>query len=214
MSIAQVCKIEGCEKTGQPDNTRGKRYLLKGMCSMHYQRVTRYKISPNANTRFTKRPAIIEGNIAKIPIGVNAKDGYAIVDKEFAWLDKYKWSLSGVGYATANTGMKSMNMHKVILPELDYIDHANRDKLDNRKSNLRKANHSLNMANTKSTNKTGYRGVSEITWNKTKSWRASINKDNIRHNLGAFTTPIDAARAYNKKAVELFGEFAVINEGI
>lgn len=48
MSVAQKCKVEGCDNTGMLDSN-GKRYLLKGLCSKHYQRL-RFYGDPN----FTK----------------------------------------------------------------------------------------------------------------------------------------------------------------
>ena len=45
-----------------------------------------------------------------------------------------------------------------------------------------------------------------------KSYRASIVKNRKKYNLGSYPTPELAALAYNKKAKELFGEFALLNE--
>jgi len=43
------------------------------------------------------------------------------------------------------------------------------------------------------------------------SWTSRITKDGKEIHIGCFTTPEDAALAYNKKAKELFGEFATLN---
>ena len=201
MSITQKCKIEGCEK----------QYIAKKMCSMHYQRVKRYSGNAYTSTRFDKRSALIDGEIAKIPLGIDAKDGYAIVDKDFSYLDKYKWSKNSMGYASANTGIKSENMHKLILNGVKYIDHINRDKLDNRVINLREATHSLNMANKYQCNKSGFKGVSYAYWIKSDRWVARISKNGKRYHIGTYKTPEEAASAYDKKAKELFGDFAGTN---
>lgn len=47
-----------------------------------------------------------------------------------------------------------------------------------------------------------------------KSWKAEITKDHHRHYLGAFTSQIGAARAYDQKAIELYGEYARTNQMI
>lgn len=58
------------------------------------------------------------------------------------------WHVSGFGYAYSNVGNKLM--HRIIVPTVEpYVfDHVNRNKLDNRKRNLRvvtKSQNSLNM---------------------------------------------------------------------
>jgi hypothetical protein len=42
-------------------------------------------------------------------------------------------------------------------------------------------------------------------------WTSEIRKDKVRHYVGSFKTEIEAAKAYNKKAYELYGEDAKIN---
>ena len=55
-----------------------------------------------------------------------------------------------------------------------------------------------------------YKGVH---WNaKTNKWRVKIGVNRKRIHLGYFATEIEAATAYNKAAIEYFGEFAKINK--
>ena len=92
-------------------------------------------------------------------------------------------------------------------PEND-IDHINHIKDDNRWVNLRAATSAQNRANTKKriNNKAGYKGV---CWDKQKKkWCANITHISKHMHIGYYTTPQEAAEAYNKKAIELFGEFA------
>jgi hypothetical protein len=108
-------------------------------------------------------------------------------------------------------------MHREVIgaQKGQIVDHINRDGLDNRKSNLRFCNQSQNRANTKPTSKSGYKGVTKtIRKLVTKSyprWHSVIRHNKIRINLGWFKDPISAAKAYDKKAKELHGEFAVLN---
>lgn len=53
-----------------------------------------------------------------------------------------------------------------------------------------------------------YRGVSKCG----KKWRAGITFENKKYDLRTYTLEIDAAKAYNKKAIELFGDDACLNE--
>ena len=43
-------------------------------------------------------------------------------------------------------------------------------------------------------------------------WRARITINGKTMHLGLFASAIEAARAYNEKAKELFGDFANLNE--
>lgn len=95
-----------------------------------------------------------------------------------------------------------------------YVDHINGDSLDNRRSNLRIASPHQNSMNRVKVSKTRlYKGVNQ----NSNRWVAHIgytnSKTGVRKNiyLGSFKTPEEAAKAYDKKAIELFGEFARLN---
>ena len=89
-------------------------------------------------------------------------------------------------------------------------DHVNGDRLDNRASNLRPATYAQNNANSKRTNKSGYRGV---YWQKTSGkYIASISINGKNHHLGLYEKPEDAARAYNHAAQDAFGDYASLNQ--
>lgn len=92
------------------------------------------------------------------------------------------------------------------------IDHWDNDGLNNQKYNLRKATQSLNNANMRKSPGCSsiYKGV---TFEKESGrWRARACKDGVRYQLGVYGDQLSAARAYNEKMSELFGEFARLNE--
>ena len=95
------------------------------------------------------------------------------------------------------------------------VDHINRDTLNNSKSNLRLANKITNGQNMVS--KTGackYKGVSLSRKKKPhhrQTYRATIVHNKKQIYIGRFKTEVEAAKAYDKKAIELFGEFANTN---
>ena len=94
------------------------------------------------------------------------------------------------------------------------IDHADGNPENNMPSNLRMAEHGQNQANGKAykSSSTKLRGVS---WHKQhRKYVASIQHEKVSYHLGLFPDKNDAARAYNFKALELFGEFARINQGV
>jgi hypothetical protein len=91
------------------------------------------------------------------------------------------------------------------------IDHINRDRSDNRITNLRDVTSSQNNRRrlVSKNSQSGYKGVRK---NKNCStWSARIKKDKVEFHLGCFKTKEDAAVAYNKKAEEFFGQFASLN---
>ena len=88
----------------------------------------------------------------------------------------------------------------------DEIDHINRVRDDNRPSNLRKATHQQNQWNAglRSDNTSGIRGVCKKPNNR---WEANITVNGKPQYLGLFKSPQEAAEAYQKKALELRGEY-------
>ena len=91
------------------------------------------------------------------------------------------------------------------------VDHINRDRLDNRRANLRMATNAQNQANvTKRQGMTSrYKGVSRHT--ATGRWQARISVEGKQMHLGYFAHEADAARAYDARAREVFGVFAQAN---
>ena len=121
------------------------------------------------------------------------KGKYALVDDDdFEYLNQWKWYFNA-GYAVRGCP-KRILMHRVILntPNNMISDHINRDKLDNRRSNLRVATPSLNNFNTKTRidNKSGIKG---IYWSKLhEKWRVTISKENKRFSFGLYDLLRDA----------------------
>lgn len=139
----------------------------------------------------------------------------AIVDDEdFEELSKYKWHYTKVGYAAGRCESNNLvYMHRVIMltPKGLYTDHVNHNKLDNRKENLRICSNKENCRSSilNKNNTSGYKGVS---FNKHAGlWRAYIMVDYKEVHLGLYKNPIDAAIEYNKKAIEYFGNYALLN---
>lgn len=98
-------------------------------------------------------------------------------DKDFEWLNQWKWYYKKDrlgGYAVRHdpdNHNKAIYMHRLIhnTPDGYLTDHHNRNKLDNRRSNLETSTGSKNALNTdiRTSNTSGYKGV---------CWRKDINK--------------------------------------
>lgn len=159
------------------------------------------------------RPAILRDGIANIPLGVNAKYGYAKVDPEYAHLSEGLWNLNGRYVVGRYKGRRAV-LHRLILAPKDgyEIDHINRDTLDNRLSNLRYATRSQNAANRR--HKPGmYSSYKGVTYDKSrKKWSAVIMKGGVSITIGRYDDELSAAKAYNERATSIYGEFATLNE--
>ncbi len=178
----KTCKVDDCEKIGTL-HKNGNRYFSKGYCSKHYSRLQRHD-NLYIDSPMEHRAAIIDGTTAKIPIGIKAKDGYALVDKDYSYLDKYRWHLHSAGYAqTHESSSKRHYMHHLIIgkpKQNQHVDHINRNKLDNRSENLHHVTPSANAINTdlRIDNKTGYRNIYDISKYKPSTpWKLQIQRN-------------------------------------
>lgn len=144
---------------------------------------------------------------------------------KFAWVDlddlelvmKFKWHAvysKGNWYAAARIDGQDIFMHNLLLGRRKglEIDHENQDGLDNRRSNLRYSTPSQNRANVslRKDNRSGFKGV--CFYKPTNKWRAYIQVNKKWKQLGFFNSAVDAAVAYNKAALNAFGEFAWLNQ--
>jgi hypothetical protein len=149
-------------------------------------------------------------------IRLTNSDKHAIVDDiDYVEVSKFNWYITAQGYAANHTG-GYRTMHQLInrTPSGYETDHKNRNKLDNRRCNLRTATTAQNNANSpaQANSKSGLRGV---CWSsKMNRWRAYINFQGKRHDLGVFET-VDQAVATREAAFKhYYGEFALVDSKI
>lgn len=148
---------------------------------------------------------------------------FALVDDEdFEWFSRWRWHTQKsrrTFYATRNQltqkgKQKTIYMHRVILrlPKDVQADHINGRGLDNRKQNLRIATVAQNHFNQQSPRLGCVSKFKGVVWDKrSQKWMARIRFNYKRYYLGLFDKEVRAAKAYNKAARELFGEFAALN---
>lgn len=150
------------------------------------------------------------------------KGGIALVDDEdFEALNQYEWyaiKTQKNTYAVRciynkETGqVRHLRMHRIIMSATerwDLIDHIDHNPLNNQKYNLRRVTQRQNLLNSKRFNKTGYKGV---TYRKDNSkFTATIHAEGRDISLGCYTTAVEAAKAYDRAALNYFKEYACIN---
>ncbi len=154
--------------------------------------------------------------------------GKALVDDEdYGRVNAMGWRaktdrVNGVVYAYSLGASKdSVIMHRFILGCKELVDHRDRDGLNNQRYNLRPATSSQNQQNSaaRKGSASKYKGVFRVKPLSAsdkmpiRPWRACIKpKGRPAIHLGCFREEYNAAQTYNFAAVELFGEFARLNE--
>lgn len=162
----------------------------------------------------------------KIPLSIYKKNPkhkglVALVsDEDFEILNQYYWTATearpGLFYATrstprdANGKQKLIYMHHEIMGK-KWIDHADRNGLNNTRTNLRFSCPKTNSQNRahKKNKESKYSGVYKSGKN---SFRARIKLDGKFIHLGTRKTAIECAILYNNAALKHRGEFAVLNK--
>jgi len=137
-------------------------------------------------------------------------------DEHFEALSQYTWSCTDSQVRTfmsTTNGPLGFNIVSTILdiPTGLEPDHKDRNVHNNQVSNIRFGTHSQNCANMvkKKPNATGYVGV-YWEWRRER-YRGQVSNNGKRVSCGYFKTAEEAARARDKKALEIHGEFAILN---
>ena len=196
----KICKVEGCNS----------KHHAKGYCGKHCAQIRRCgKILERTVNDLNE--FVLDGDIYRIKL-YNCKSeevAEAIIDAEdYEKCKDLKWYLTGSGYVIS--GHAPFLQH-LIFGRKTQLDHKDRDKLNNRRNNLRTCTTAENSRNHKisSLNMSGYKGVH---WHKKqRKWRADITSNTKRIYLGLFADVKQAALAYNEAAIKYHKEFARLN---
>ncbi|MBN2134054.1 MAG: HNH endonuclease [Sedimentisphaerales bacterium] len=198
--------------TNHPDSPG----LLREVLPIETCRNFKMKFWQTPAARRRKEPAAprfdeSDPSIRRIPLGHGL---FAVVDAEdYEWLSQYKWHANRRGrkvYALAMKNGRVVTMHRLIMRPRKgcVVDHIDGNGLNNRRCNLRVCTRRQNAANM------GPRGgASEFVgvYRQRDKRGAQIVWRGKKYKLGSYDTDVEAAKARDRKAFELHGEYAYLN---
>ena len=133
---------------------------------------------------------------------------YIIDIDDFKLYSDYKF-YTKTCYVAIVPETRMLFLHRLIV-DFEIVDHINRNKLDNRRANLRSATQGQNTVNSgpQKRNKSGYKGVFQ---GKNKSYHVHLTSNSKSVYIGTYKTAAEAALAYDEAAKKYHGEFAYLN---
>lgn len=136
-------------------------------------------------------------------------------DADYEDVARFKWCVWGTyaarslpGHLPGQPQYRSMHAQLMNPPEGFEVDHVNRDRLDNRRCNLRVCSAQQNMANRQCGNNAA--GLNGVTPDRGK-WKAHFETGGKHYNLGRYDSAEEAARVRDAMAFKINGEFAALN---
>jgi hypothetical protein len=132
--------------------------------------------------------------------------------------------MDGNGYTCTSTNGRRVKLHRMLMGAgaSELVDHRSGDRLDCRRANLRICNAKQNCRNRRVMPKRTAGGIlahfKGVYAESPRSDGSRLFRAQIVHpsgigsqSIGGFTTAEEAARAYDRVAIERFGEFARTN---
>ena len=172
----QPCSVEGCNRPHE----------AKGFCHNHYDR---WRVYGNPLAKTKADPSAIRECSGHLEVELHGKHSQngctkiSLEDREF--VEGRRFWVSRDGYARCKVDGVSVSLHRLLLGstvgEDQEVDHINRDRLDNRRENLRVVTKAQQNQNRKvrSDSRTGHRNVH---YNSKKDlYRVIVTKDGKRY---------------------------------
>ena len=144
-----------------------------------------------------------------IGLTTNTNKEFYVDAEDFERIKEYCWSESGQHYIIAwDAATQAIIRIHTLLTQYDICDHADRNRFNNRKYNLRPATIGENCRNI-SIRVDNTSNITGVSWsNKSQRWRAYLQHERNNMNLGYFINKEDAIRARLNAEQQYFGEFA------
>lgn len=140
--------------------------------------------------------------------------GHALVDDaDYEALARYRWRQRRDGYVVRSDRSipsRQRRLHQDLAgPGEGYVDHIDRNKLNNQRGNLRRVTVRQNATNRSPQGASRFKGVTRHK--RAGKWQTAITVDGAFRYLGLRETEEEAARLYDAAAREAFGDFAYLN---
>lgn len=197
---SKTCNCEWCDV----------KLIRAEYCSRHRQQIERW-----GELRFSrgdKNEYIIHDEYAEIKLyDKDLKEkARAIIDlDDIERCKPYKWTLRNDNYVATKKDYKHIKLHRFIAntPEGMHTDHINKDRLDNRKSNLKVCTQQVNNKNKGKykSNKSGYRGVDKRVFKDRVVYDSGIRFEGTSRYLGRFKTLEEAIQARREGEMKFYG---------
>lgn len=178
----------------------GEMIAGKPYCWKHRARYWKYGTFdlPVRSKKLTSE-IVLQGETASI---TTSKGEVIVIDAE-DWnaVKEYSWRVDNSGYAVTTINGRAVYLHRMILgdaiPKGYEVDHADGDKLYNRRRNLRICKHRENLRNRgiSKNNTSGYPGVFAC---RDGRYRVTIMVDYNAINIGRYNTFEEAVEARKK----------------
>jgi hypothetical protein len=186
---------------------KGIFYSLTQGCYLSGKSLPSTRSEPDDNSLVCK----VEGDMKLIPL---TQGKFTQVDDEdYEYINQWKWQYVGK-YVMRSKRVCGKVIHILLshllitVPKDKQVDHKDRNPLNNCKSNLRLCTYTENNQN-RAVQKCSISGYKGVYWEKnSNAWRAHIQLNGKKQWLGYYESVEEATHVYDKKAIELFGEFA------
>ena len=204
-----ILLCEHCGRFLDKPRLKKKNMIKFNYCGKHRNQLNRYGKFLDNNQLFKndKNKIIIYENYAEVELrDKNGKvNGISLIDiEDVEFVKKYKWYLQNQGYMYNN----QIGLFHKYKTGFELTDHINRNRLDNRKENLRKATRQINQIN-RSLQKNNKSGIVGVYYDKEKQlWVAKLEKNKKIIIYQTFDNKEDAIRCRLKGEKEYFGEYA------
>lgn len=146
----------------------------------------------------------------------NTGEPFLFDREDYMLIKGLSWVEDSYGYLVGAVKRgKLVKAHRVVMGEPECIvDHKDRNKKNNLKSNLRLVDFKTNSRNSKLqvNNTTGYKGVTKAS--RGNKYYATITVNGKSKHIGSYETAEEAAKNYDRMAVFYHGDDAVTNRDL